>query len=83
MCMINVHGAESLRSRQSLGHLNSHILQNTKIHYRVHRSPPLVSFWSQMNPLHTRNRLYLRFVLMLSSHLRLCLPVVSFPMAEE
>jgi hypothetical protein len=49
------------------------ILWNQKAHYRARESSPLVPTLSQTNPVHTTPS-YLKSILMLSTHLRLCLP---------
>jgi hypothetical protein len=54
------------------------ILRNTKVHRRVHKSPPLVPILSQIDPVHTIPA-YLRSILILSTHLRLRLPCGLFP----
>jgi hypothetical protein len=42
---------------------------NGKIHYRVHRSLPLVSVLCQINSVHTAHPISLRSILILSFHL--------------
>jgi hypothetical protein len=51
---------------------------NSKIYYRVHKSPPLAPLLNQINPVHITPS-YLRSILILSTHLRLVLPRGLFP----
>jgi hypothetical protein len=54
------------------------ILWNPNVHYRVHKSPPLVPILSQIGQIPTIPA-YLRSILILSTHLHLGLPSGLFP----
>jgi hypothetical protein len=55
------------------------ILWNPKVCYRVHKSPPVVPILNQINPFHPLQPIYLKRILIISSHLRLGLTSCHLP----
>jgi hypothetical protein len=51
-------------------------LWNAKVHYRIHKSPPLLPILNQVNPVHSTSS-YLKSILMLFSHVLVFLVVSS------
>jgi hypothetical protein len=75
------HGAEPfLRSHQVCSHSRtSRVLWNPKVHYRVHKSSPLVPILSQIDPIHTIPSYLSKNHFNMVTHLRLGLPSGLFP----
>ena len=56
------------------------ISRKRKVHYRTHKRPPPVSILGQLDPVHTPSHpTSWRSILILSSHLHLCLPSDHLP----
>ena len=56
-----------------------YILWNPKVHYRIHKCPQPVPILTQLDPVHASHPSSWRSIIILSSHLRLCLPKSLFP----
>ena len=59
------------------------ILWKHKVHYRIHKCPPPVPILSQLDPIYDPHPTLRRFILILSSHLRLVHPSGLFTDISE
>jgi hypothetical protein len=67
--IFNSRGAEPYTGTRSGREEIPRILWNPKVHYHVHRSQPPAPILSHMNPAHSFHLIYLRSILILSSHI--------------
>jgi hypothetical protein len=54
-----------------------YLVWSMKVHYNVHKRPPLDDILNQMNPVHILNLITWNFILILYYHLRHAFRVVS------
>ena len=77
---LRMNNSPSLKANtSSASHEISHMLQNPKVHYRVHKSKPLVPILSQISPVHALPIELLKTILILYSYLQVHLPSGLFP----
>jgi hypothetical protein len=69
-------------NRHSANQEFSKILWNPKVHYGIHKGAPLLPTLDQMNPVHTNPLYFSKIRLILSAHLYLVLPSVSFSLVS-
>ena len=56
-----------------------HILRNAQVHCRIHNGPPLIPVLCHITPIYVLSSFFCKINLIVSSHLRLCLPSGLFP----
>ena len=67
-----------MKSYPTASQETSHILWNPNVRCRVHNSPPLIPTLRHINPVHALPN-YFRSNVIVSDHLRLCLPCGLLP----
>jgi len=73
------HSPSWIANNHSASQEIPHLLWNPTVHYRAHKSPPLVSVLSQMHEFHILPPYFPKIHSNISSHLRLDLPSGLFP----